>query len=151
MIMPRLKQLLDSNRVHYQTIPHPVAYDAQRTAQAAHVSGHDFAKTVVVKADGQLCMAVLPASEQVHLEELRHALGAREVTLADEDELRAAFPDCDLGAMPPFGGMYGMEVFVNPRLREDEKIAFNAGSHDEVLRIRYQDFERLARPNLLRF
>jgi len=151
MVTPRLKQLLDNNHVRYQAIPHPTAYDSQRTAEAAHVSGHGFAKTVIVKADGRLCMAVLPASERVHLDALRDGLGARDVELADEDEMRRAFPDCDVGAMPPFGEMYGMEVFVNPRLRKDEEIAFNAGSHDELLLIRYQDYERLAHPNPLRF
>lgn len=151
MVTPRLKELLDGQQIPYRSIPHPLAYDSQRTAQAAHVPGQEFAKTVVLRADGRLCMAVLPATDRVRLEVLRDAMGVEELSLAEESELREAFPDCDVGAMPPFGELYGMEVFVSPHLREDEQIAFNAGSHDEALRMRYRDYERVAHPNLLRF
>lgn len=150
MITPRLKELLDSSGARYTTIPHPTTYESSRTAEVTAVPGREFAKAVILKADDRLCMAVLPAPDQVHLEDLRRSLGARSLTLADEDEIREAFPDCDLGAMPPFGGLYGIEVFVSPHLRQDEVIAFNAGSHDEALRMRYEDYERLARPNVLR-
>jgi Ala-tRNA(Pro) deacylase len=150
MVTARLKQLLDSHAVEYKALPHPTAYDSQRTAEAAHVPGHAFAKTVVLRADGRLCMAVLPATDYVHLNALRAGLGAEDVTLADEDELREAFPDCDVGAMPPFGALYGMEVFISPHLRENEDIAFNAGSHDEALWMHYRDYERVAQPTLLR-
>jgi Ala-tRNA(Pro) deacylase len=151
MVTPRLKELLDRNHVPYQSIPHAEAYDAQRTAEAAHVPGREFAKAVIVRADERLCMAVLPASDRVDLERLRRSLGARDLELADEDEIRETFPDCDIGALPPFGELYGMEVFVSPHLREDERIAFNAGSHDEALAMQYRDYERLVRPTVLAF
>lgn len=151
MVSTRLKELLEKQHVSYRSIAHSEAYDAQRTAQAAHVPGREFAKTVVVRADGKLCMAVLPAMDQVDLDCLRQSLGAHEVALADEEEIRRAFPDCDLGAQPPFGELYGMEVFVSPHLRQDERIAFNGGSHDEAIVMQYADYERLAHPNVLRF
>lgn len=151
MVSTRLKELLQKQHVSYRSIPHPEAYDAQRTAQAAHVSGREFAKTVVIRADGKLCMAVLPAMDQVDLDRLRQGLGAHDVELADEEDIRQAFPDCDLGAQPPFGELYGMEVFVSPHLRQDERIAFNGGSHDEAIVMQYADYERLAHPNVLRF
>jgi Ala-tRNA(Pro) deacylase len=150
MVTPRLKDLLDTQKIAYRTLPHITTYDAQRTAEAAHVPGHAFAKTVVLRADNRLCMAVLPATDYVHLSALRAGLGAADVSLVSEDELREAFPDCDVGAMPPFGSLYGMEVFISPHLRENEDIAFNAGSHDEAVWMNYRDFERLARPTLLR-
>lgn len=150
MIAPRLKELLDRSGVQYRSIPHLTAYHADRTAAAAEVPRREFAKVVVVKADGRLCMAVLPASDRLHLEDLRYGLGAQHLALVGEEELRGAFPDCDVGAMPPFGELYGMEVFVSPHLREDEEIAFNAGSHDEAVHMHYRDYERLAHPNVLR-
>lgn len=151
MISHRLRQLLTSEHVAYRTLPHEVEYDAQRTAAAAHVRGREFAKTVVLRADGRLCMAVLPASDQVDLEALRRAMGAHELELAGEPEMERAFPDCETGAMPPIGELYGMDVFVSPHLREDEEIAFNGGCHDELVLMRYGDFERLAHPSPLRF
>lgn len=151
MISARLKDLLERNKIPYQSIPHAVSYDAQRTAEAAHVRGHEFAKAVIFRADGRLGMAVLPASDQVDLELLRAGLGAQELMLAEQDEIREAFPDCDVGAMPPFGELYGVEVFVSPRLREDERIAFKGGSHDEAVAIRYSDYERLVQPTMMRF
>ncbi len=149
MVTPRLKDLLEEQHVAYQTIAHPIAYDAQHTAEAANISGHAFAKTVLVMVDGRLCMLVLPASDYVNLDALRLALGAKELRLAHEYEFQAVFPDCEIGAMPPFGDLYGIEVFVSPHLRENEDIVFNAGSHDEAIRMHYRDYERLARPTPL--
>ncbi|MFE8069449.1 YbaK/EbsC family protein [Marinobacteraceae bacterium S3BR75-40.1] len=151
MISPKLKEYLDSNAVKYQSLPHEPAADAARTAHVAHVPGREFAKAVIVKANGRLTMAVVPATDHVHVKELKQALGAADLELADEDEIRAAFPDCEVGAMPPFGNLYGMEVFVNEHLREDDSIVFNAGSHDEALRMSYQDFDRLVHPQVLHF
>jgi Ala-tRNA(Pro) deacylase len=149
MITSRLKQLLEQNGVRYHSIPHLTAYRADRTALAAGLPSEEFAKTVLVKADGRLCMVVLPADQQVQLETLRQQLGARTLELAGELEVGQAFPDCETGAMPPFGRLYGMEVFVSPALRRDEQIAFNAGSHDEAVRMSYRDYERLAQPRRL--
>jgi Ala-tRNA(Pro) deacylase len=149
MVTRRLKEFLDRNGIAYETIPHRTTYTAQRTAQATHIPGKDVAKTVVVKVDGRLILVALPASEKVDLDQIRDATEANRVELAAEDDFRDAFPGCEVGAMPPFGNLYDMEVWVDGRLAEDEKIAFNAGSHDEMIRVRYQDFDRLVRPRVL--
>ena len=145
----RLKEFLDKEHVKYVSIVHSPAFTAQEIAAAAHVPGKELAKSVIVKIDGELAMVVLPASDQVRLANLQEKLGARHVELADEDEFREAFPDCETGAMPPFGNLYGMNVFVSQALREDEEIAFNAGSHSELIRLTYADYERLVHPTPL--
>jgi Ala-tRNA(Pro) deacylase len=109
------------------------------------------AKTVIVKIDGQMAMAVLPATRKVVLQELREITGADHVTFATEEEFKALFPDCETGAMPPFGNLYGMEVYVAPSLAEDEEIAFNAGTHSELIKLAYRDFERLVKPQVASF
>lgn len=144
----KLREFLDANGVKYVTIRHSLAYTAQEVAASAHVRGKDMAKTVIVKIDGQLAMAVVPASQRVDLVRLRNAAGARTTELASEQEFRDAFPECEVGAMPPFGHLYGMNVFVDEKLAADEEIAFNAGSHTELIRLSYPDFERLATPTL---
>ena len=146
MPFTRLHRLLDANHVDYQTIRHPTAYSAQQTAAAAHVPGRELAKTVIVHIDGALAMVVQNASGMVPLGRVKAAAGARDVHLANEQEFRDWFPDCDLGAMPPFGNLYGMEVFVTEALTHDDEIAFNAGTHTELIRLRYADFARLAHP-----
>jgi Ala-tRNA(Pro) deacylase len=146
MPFTRLHQMLDANHVDYQTIAHPTAYTAQETAALAHVSGHELAKTVIVNIDGALAMVVQNASSMVPLGRLRAATGAQDVQLASEREFRDRFPDCELGAMPPFGNLYGMDVFVTEALAQDERIAFNAGTHTELIRLRYADFAKLAQP-----
>ncbi|AZT84806.1 MAG: YbaK/EbsC family protein [Marinobacter sp.] len=151
MINQKLREFLDSNAVSYRTEAHEPTVDASRTAQAAHVRGREFAKTVIVKADGRLFMTVLPSTDRVHVDQLKQALGAKELELADEDDINAAFPDCEIGAMPPFGNLYNMDVFVSEHLREDEHIVFNAGSHSEVMRMSYQDYDRLVHPQVLHF
>lgn len=151
MINQKLREFLDSNGVSYRTEVHEPTVDASRTAQAAHVRGREFAKTVIVKADGRLFMTVLPSTDRVDVDQLKHALGAKDLELADEDEINAAFPDCEIGAMPPFGNLYNMDVFVSQHLREDEHIVFNAGSHSEVIRMSYQDYDRLVHPQVLHF
>ena len=145
----RLKEFLDKEHVKYVSIGHSPAFTAQEIAAAAHVPGKELAKSVIVKIDGELAMVVLPASEHVRLMSLRETLGARNVELADENEFEGAFPDCETGAMPPFGNLYGMKVFVSQALREDEEIAFNAGSHSELIRLTYADYERLVHPTPL--
>lgn len=144
----KLREFLDANGVKYVTIRHSLAYTAQEVAASAHVRGKDMAKTVIVKVDGQLAMAVVPASQKVDLVRLRDAAGAKTVEVATEQEFCDAFPECEVGAMPPFGHLYGMNVFVDQRLAADEEIAFNAGSHTELIRLSYPDFERLAKPKL---
>lgn len=142
----RLHRLLDANHVDYQTIHHPTSYSAQQTAAVAHVPGRELAKAVIVHIDGALAMVVQNASGMVPLGRVKAAAGARDVHLANEQEFRDWFPDCDLGAMPPFGNLYGMEVFVTEALTHDDEIAFNAGTHTELIRLRYADFARLAHP-----
>ena len=145
----RLKDFLDKEHIKYVTIGHSPAYTAQEIAAEAHIPGKELAKTVVVKIDGEMVMVVTPASEQVELDHLRKSLGASEVDLASENEFKDSFPDCETGAMPPFGNLYGMKVFVSQTLREDEQIAFNAGTHSELVRLPYAEFERLVHPTPL--
>lgn len=147
----RVKDFLETNNVHYNCITHPTSYTAQGTAAYAHVSGNEMAKTVVVKLDTQLAMAVLPASAQLDLAAFRQLTRAKSVALAAEPEFETKFPDCDLGAMPPFGNLYGVPVYVDEELSMDRDIAFNAGTHNELVRMRYDDFERLVNPIVGRF
>jgi Ala-tRNA(Pro) deacylase len=146
----KLKEFLDSQKIKYVSIAHSTAYTAQGIAALTHIPGKELAKTVIVKIDDGLAMAVLPASSHVALSALRAATGAETVELAREAEFKDRFPECDTGAMPPFGNLYGMPVFVDASLAEDEEIAFNAGSHNELIRLSYADFERLVRPTLLK-
>lgn len=149
MPVTRLKEFLDRENVKYVTIGHSPAFTAQEIAERAHIPGKELAKTVMVKIDGKLAMIVVPASEHVRLAHLKEALGADEVELAGEYEFRERFPDCETGAMPPFGNLYDIPVFVSATLREDDEIAFNAGSHSELIRMAYADFERLVKPTPL--
>ena len=147
----RVKEFLDTNRIFYSTIVHPTSYTAQGTAAYAHVPGSELAKTVIVRVDTQLAMAVLPASAQLDLAAFRRLTRAKSIALADEVEFELKFPDCDLGAMPPFGNLYGIPVYVEEKLTEDDEIAFNAGSHNELVKMRYDDFERVVNPIVGRF
>ena len=146
MPVKKLREFLDSNHVRYVCIGHSRAYTAQEIAASAHIPGKELAKTVMVKLDGKMAMAVLPASHKIDFDLLKMAAGASEVELATEREFKGMFPECEPGAMPPFGNLYGMSVFVEQTLAEDEDIAFNAGSHTELIRLAYKDFERLTEP-----
>jgi Ala-tRNA(Pro) deacylase len=150
MSLARLNEFLDSNRIKYVTISHSLAYTAQGIASLTHTPGKELAKTVIVKIDGKLAMAVVPASAHVGLTLLKAAIGAKNVELASETEFKDRFPDCETGAMPPFGNLYGLGVFADESLTHDEEIAFNAGSHRELMRLSWSDFERLAQPQVLR-
>jgi len=151
MPLAKLKEFLDSHQVKYVTISHSRAITAQEIAAAAHISGKQIAKTVMVKLDGKMAMAVLPASRKVNFEKLKQCSGANAVALAGEDEFKETFPNCECGAMPPFGNLYGMDVLVADELTQDEEIAFNAGSHNELVRLAYKDFERLVQPKVCNF
>jgi len=142
----KLKEYLDNQGVKYITISHSKAYTAMEVAESAHVKGKEMAKSVILKMDGKLAMAVLPATQMVHVERLKKAVGAKHVEIAEEQEFQGNFPGCEVGAMPPFGNLYGMDVYVDPHLTEDEEIAFNAGTHTELMWLRYKDFERLVQP-----
>ncbi len=147
----KLKQFLDDNDVRYVTIQHSKAYTAQDVAATSHISGKEIAKTVMVRLGGKMAMAVVPASRMVDLEHLREVTGATSAELATESEFKDRFPECEVGAMPPFGNLYGLEVYVDESLREDEEIAFNAGTHTELVRLAYADFERLVKPRVMGF
>jgi Ala-tRNA(Pro) deacylase len=151
MPVQRLKDFLDEHQVKYVVISHSRAFTTQEIAAATHIPGKELAKTVIVDIDGKTAMAVLPGSQKVDLALLRDALGAERVTLAKEAAFKDRFPGCDLGAMPPFGNLYGMPVYVADSLTEDEEIAFNAGSHDQLVKMAYRDFERLVKPEVMRF
>jgi len=146
----KLKEYLDSENIKYVSIVHSRAYTAQETAESAHIPGKEMAKTVMVKLDGELAMAVLPASELIDFELLRGAANVKDAALADENEFNSLFPESEVGAMPPFGNLYGMDVYVEESLTEDSEISFNAGSHSELIKLSYTDFERLVSPKLVR-
>lgn len=146
----KLREFLDKNHVKYVTIRHSVAYTAQEIASLTHISGKELAKTVMVKLDGGLAMAVIPGSHRVDLDSLKVVAAAKRVDLATEAEFKSTFPDCELGAMPPFGNLYGMPVYSAEELREDAAIAFNAGTHSELVRMRYTDYELLVHPRVAR-
>ena len=151
MPVKKLKDFLDSNSIKYVSISHSTAYTAQEVAASSHIPGKELAKTVMVKIDGNMSMAVLPSPFNVDFERLKEALGSGNVELAGEDEFKGMFPECDPGAMPPFGNLYSMDVYVAEKLSDNEMIAFNAGTHTEVIRLSYSDFERLVQPKKLRF
>jgi Ala-tRNA(Pro) deacylase len=144
----RLVRYLEDNDADFQTLRHPRAITAQEIAAAAHVPGRELAKTVVVRLDDDYAVAVVPASDRVDLARLADVAGAHHAELAREDALVELFPGSELGAMPPFGNLYDLQVFVSDHLAEDESIAFNAGSLTELIRMRYADFARLAAPTV---
>ncbi len=150
MPVQKLKEFLDSHNIHYVCIKHSRAYTAQMVACSAHINAKELAKTVVVEINGKLAMTVLPASDNVDLDLLKQSTGAKEVRIASEWEFIDKFPDCEIGAMPPFGNLYDMDVFVSPHLREDEHIAFNAGTHTEVVQLAYNDFSELVLPAVIK-
>lgn len=147
----RIKEFLDQQNARYSILEHSPAYTAQESSQSAHISGKTFAKTVIVEIDGRHAMAVLPADRRVDVDDLREITGSSNVRIASESELRDLFPDCEVGAMPPFGHLYGMDLYVAPSLAEDGEIAFNAGTHTELIKMSFADYERLAQPTILSF
>ena len=151
MPINKLKEYLDSHNVEYITVSHSKAYTAQTIAASAHIPGKELAKSVIVKIDGNMAMAVLPASYHVDFDLLKIASGAKKVEISNENEFRDKFPECELGAMPPFGNLYGMDVYVAKSLAEDEEIAFNACSHIELIKMKYKDFDSLVKPKILTF
>lgn len=149
MPLAKLKEFLDSHNIKYVVIAHSLAYTAPEIAALTHIPGRELAKTVIVKVDGALAMAVVTASQHVDLALLKAATGAKTVAVATEDEFKERFPDCETGAMPPFGNLFGMAVFADASLTRDKEIAFNAGSHRELVRIAWNDFVRLVQPRLI--
>src|SRR5579859_4946476 len=136
----KLKEFLDKEKIKYVSIMHSTAYTAQEVAASTHITGKELAKTVIVELDGKMAMAVLPANRKIVLQDLREVTGCDEVKFASEEQFQAKFPDCETGAMPPFGNLYGMDVYLAEALCHNSDIAFNAGSHTEVLRLAVKDF-----------
>jgi Ala-tRNA(Pro) deacylase len=147
--LSKLREFLDNKRIQYMVISHSLAYTAQGIAALTHIKGKELAKTVIVMIDGRPAMAVVPASAKVDLLKLKRYLAATTVELATEDQFRDHFPDCETGAMPPFGNLYGLDVFADISLTEDKEIAFNAGSHRELVRMHFVDFRELVKPVLI--
>ncbi|NLX51797.1 MAG: YbaK/EbsC family protein [Deltaproteobacteria bacterium] len=151
MPLNKLKAFLDDRDVRYISIRHSKAYTAQEIAESVHVPGKEVAKTVMIKINGQMAMAVLPATERVDFDLLKSVADTQNVQLAGEEEFQNLFPECEAGAMPPFGNIYGMAVYVEESLARDKEIFFNACSHTELLRMSYADYERLVHPRRARF
>lgn len=147
----KLKQYLDDHNVPYITITHSQAFTAQQVAASTHIPGKEMVKTVMVKMNSKMAMAILPASYHVDFHLLREITGEENVRLASESEFKDMFPDCEVGAMPPFGNLYGIDVYAAESLTQDEEIAFNAGTHTEIIRMSYKDFEELVKPKIVKF
>jgi len=150
-MLKRLTDYLDRNKVKYIAMAHSPAYTSEEIAAIAHLPGKEIAKTVMMKIEEKMTMIVLPASYMIDFSELRRVLAAQKTELATEDEFRGLFPECEVGAMPPFGNLFGIEVVVEKSLAMDQEIAFNAGTHNELLRMTYRDFDRLVKPRALSF
>jgi Ala-tRNA(Pro) deacylase len=151
MASSKLTDYLEDNHIKFEKIAHTPSYTAQEIAAAAHIRGKDLAKTVMIKIDGKIAMAVLPSPYKIDFDLLKKETGAKKIELAREEEFEDIFPDCDIGAMPPFGNLYGIDVFVAEKLTEDEEIAFNAGTHSELIKMPYRDMERLVHPKVVKF
>lgn len=149
MTVKKLQEFLDEKHVKYANIKHSPAYTAHEVAQSAHVPGKDLAKCVIVKLNGKMAMVVLSANDKINFDKLCKSLGTKKIELATERDFKDKFPGCELGAMPPFGNLWGMDVFVDEKITHDKDIAFNAGSHSELLKITYADFSDLVHPTVL--
>jgi Ala-tRNA(Pro) deacylase len=151
MPLGKLKEFLDDNKIKYVIKSHSVAYTTPEIAALAHIPGKEWAKTVIIKVDGKMAMAVLPASYRIDFDDLKTAIGVKNIELATEEEFEDKFVDCELGAMPPFGNLYDMNVYVAESLAEDDEITFNACSHMELMQMAYKDFEDLVNPKVIKF
>lgn len=150
MPRPTVKEFLDTHHINYSTIQHTPAYTAPEIAANSHIPGKCLAKVVIVKLDNKFAMVVLPAHKKVNFNLLKELTGSKKIDLASEYEFKDKFPDCEVGAMPPFGNLYDMDVFADETLTKDKEIAFNAGNHSELIKMSYKDFETLVHPNILK-
>ncbi len=148
MMSVQLKKFLDDNLVGFDVVQHDPAFTAQELAARMHVPGREFVKVVVVKMDGGYALAAVPAHRRVDFRGLAKAAGVKKCTLASEREFKDFFPDCELGAMPPFGNLYGLPTYVDQEVAYNEVIVINAGTHAEAIRIRFRDVRRLVRPRI---
>jgi len=146
MMPQQIREFLDEEQVPYSVVAHERAFTAQGVAAALHASGWTFAKPVILKTkDGRLVMAVLAGPQSVDLRAAGSVVGS-EVELAREGDFAPKFPGCELGAEPPFGHLFGLPVYVDEALRKDQEIVFNAGTHTEAIRMKYEDYERVEHP-----
>ena len=148
-ILRKLKEILDQAKIPYEVYNHPSAYTAQEIAASQHIPGREMAKVVILKIDGSLVMAVVPASKLVSIAMVKSSLECKQAILATEDEFASRFPECEIGAMPPFGTLFGLPVYVDPALEQDETIFFNAGNHQQTVRLKYKDFKELVKPQVV--
>ena len=148
MPVKKLKEFLDSHHVKYVSMSHSPAFTSQEIAASAHVSGKEFAKTVIVKADGKLVMVVVSANDHVNFSKLKEVMGVS-VDLASESEFKDKFSGCEVGAMPPFGNLFDMPVYVSKQFENLDHILFNAGSHSELIQMKFKDFDQLVKPKLV--
>ncbi len=151
MPVEKLKDYLDENNIKYVVISHSSAFTALEVAASAHLPGKELAKTVMVKIDGKMAMVVLPSSYKIDFDLLKDVTNAEQIELAEEDEFSSLFPNCQVGTMPPFGNLYDMDVYVAEALTKAEEIAFAAGSHSELIKLAYKDFEKLVKPVVKQF
>ena len=142
----KLIEHLNREGIQYDILPHTVTYTAQETAASIHTTGKEVAKAVIVTDGRQYAMAVLEAPQHLDLGKFARVSGMDEPRLATETEIRNLFSDCEVGAMPPFGSLYGITTWVDSSLDQDEHISFDGGSHYEVMRISYEDFKNLVKP-----
>lgn len=148
MVCTRLRALLEDQGVPHETVHHRFDYTAQEAAADTHTRGREFAKVVMLQVDGAPAMIVLPAHHRVDFARLHDELGAKQVRMCNEDEMRQLFPDCEVGAEPPFGNLYGVPVYLSDAMKDDLFITFNAGTHEDVIRMRLEDYVRLAKPRI---
>jgi Ala-tRNA(Pro) deacylase len=150
-ILRKLQEFLEANSVRFEVYSHPEAFTAQKIAALQHVKGHSLAKVVMVKAGDALLMLVLGADQRVDFDKLEHGLGLKEPRLATEAEFHRHFPGCEVGAMPPFGNLYGVPVYADRSLEENEEIVFNAGTHTLTAKLAFRDFAALVKPRMADF
>ena len=147
----RVTEFLDESSVNYEVVEHEPAFTAQQMAALEHEPGRYVAKPVIVKADGEFIMCVLAACYKIDLGALKNQLGAKKVELADENEIGEIFDDCDLGAEPPFGNLYDLPVIMDKALEDDDHILFQAGTHEQAIRMDMDDYRKLVKPKVLDF
>ncbi|MGA8165297.1 MAG: YbaK/EbsC family protein [Waddliaceae bacterium] len=145
-ISPKVKAFLDEQNVEYEIAEHPIAYTAMEVAGSQHIPGKQMVKSVIIKSNGEFVMCVLPAIHLIDFEKLKSVTGEKAIKLANEEEIALLFPDYEVGAEPPFGQLYGLKVYADKILEEDREIVFNAGTHTDVVKMKFSDYKRLVNP-----
>jgi len=147
----KIRELLEKGRINYQVLEHSLAFTSLEIAEAQHLPGHQVVKSVIINGDGKWLLCVLSSTHKIDFQKLKNALSLRDAALAGEEEIAALFPGCEVGAMPPFGQLAGMEVYVDTNLLENDMIAFNAGTHTDMIKIKFKDFMHLENPSVANF